>query len=293
MKARLKRALCLMTYFAVALSGSVAGAASAPGKQAERPNFFKTLVNPECSHCVDESKRRAGDLRDDDRVLAWIRGKYDGGAVPFRFFLVPYRVISDTYGVWVYDAEAGFVRGYEPSLDFSFYGWRNGVMAIQHKDGTLFSALSGVAFDGPRKGAALKPLPTIETDWGYWLKSYPGTVAYHMFEKYVAQELPTSPNAESVATRPSPDARLKSDEPILGIAMGDQAKAYPISILSSNHIIHDRIGDQDVVALWYAPTKTAAIYAPRMENETTPTRLQLRHDAQIATGPFMDHETFS
>ena len=46
-------------------------------KQIEKPAFFKTLVNPECSHCIDESKRRAGELRDDDRVLAWIRGKYD------------------------------------------------------------------------------------------------------------------------------------------------------------------------------------------------------------------------
>ena len=131
----------------------------AQAKRIERPAFFKTLVNPQCSHCIDESKRRAGELRDDDRVLAWVRGQYDGGAVPFRFFLVPYRVISDSYGVWVYDADAGFVRGYEPSFDFSFYGWRNGIMVIQHKDGTLFSALSGIAFDGPRKGTALKPLP--------------------------------------------------------------------------------------------------------------------------------------
>jgi len=39
-------------------------------------------------------------------------GKYDGGAIPYRWFLVPYRVISDTYGVFVYDADADFVRGY-------------------------------------------------------------------------------------------------------------------------------------------------------------------------------------
>ena len=158
-------------------------------KQIALPTFFKTLVNPQCSHCVDEAKRRGTELRDDDRVLAWIRGKYDGGAVPFRFFLVPYRVISDSYGVWVYDADAGFVRGYEPSFDFSFHGWRNGILVIQHKDGTLFSALSGVAFDGPRKGTTLKPLPIIETDWAYWLNAYPKTVAYEMFEKYVPQEI--------------------------------------------------------------------------------------------------------
>ncbi len=277
----------------LALLLSCSATALAQVQRLDRPDFFKTLVNPQCSHCADEAKRRPKELRDDDRVLAWIRGKYDGGAVPFRFFLVPYRVISDTYGVWVYDADAGFVRGYEPSLDFSFHGWRNGIIVIRHKDGTLFSALSGVAFDGPQKGAVLKPLPTLETDWGYWLKAYPGTVAYNMFEKYVAQDLPTAANTESVSTRLPADARLKSDELVIGLAVGDKAKAYPISLLSSNHIIRDSVGGQEVVVLWYAPTKTAAIYATRMENETTPERLKLRHDAQIPTAPFMDHETFS
>ena len=44
------------------------------GKLIAKPETFKTLVNPACSHCVDEAKRRSAELRDDDRVLAWIRG---------------------------------------------------------------------------------------------------------------------------------------------------------------------------------------------------------------------------
>src|SRR5688500_9446777 len=126
-----------------------------------RPEAFKTLVNPECSHCRDEAKRRAGELKDDDRVLAWVRGYSDGGAIPIRFFLNPYRVISDSYGVFVYDPDAGYMRGYEPSLDFTFHGWRNGIMVMKHKDGTLYSCLSGRAFDGPRKGDQLRPVATI------------------------------------------------------------------------------------------------------------------------------------
>jgi len=97
-----------------------------------RPEMFETLVNPACSHCIDESRRKAGELRDDDRVLSWIRGKYDGGAIPYRWFLVPYRVISDTYGVFIYDADADFVRGYPASLDYRFQGWRYGVMVMKH-----------------------------------------------------------------------------------------------------------------------------------------------------------------
>src|SRR5262249_41099110 len=112
-----------------------------------QPDAFPTLVNPNCSHCRDEAQRRAKELRDDDRVLCWTRGYSDGGAIPFRFFLHAYPVISDSYGVFVYDRDAGFARGFAPSYNFRFHGWRNGVMVMKHKDGTLYSCLSGLAFE--------------------------------------------------------------------------------------------------------------------------------------------------
>src|SRR4051812_50070777 len=102
-------------------------------RPAYRPELFRTLINPACSHCRDEARRKAGELRDQDRVLAWVRGKYEGGAIPYRWFLVPHRVISDTYGVFVYDADANFVRGYPASLDYRFHGWRNGVMVMKDR----------------------------------------------------------------------------------------------------------------------------------------------------------------
>src|SRR5262249_50337677 len=84
------------------LAGAVLAADPDRGSLVEKPDAFPTLVNPNCSHCKDEAKRRAGELRDDDRVLCWTRGYSDGGAIPFRFFLNSYRVISDSYGVFVH-----------------------------------------------------------------------------------------------------------------------------------------------------------------------------------------------
>ena len=126
-----------------------------------KPDAYKTLVNPQCSHCKDEAKRRGTELKSGDRILCWIRGYSEGGAIPIRFFLNPYRVISDSYGVFVYDPDAGYARGFAPSYEFQFHGWRNGVMVMKHKDGTLYSCLTGLAFDGPKKGARLKPIPTL------------------------------------------------------------------------------------------------------------------------------------
>src|SRR5215471_11115939 len=109
------------------LAGAALAADPDKGSLVEKPDAFPTLVNPNCSHCRDEAKRRAGELRDDDRVLCWIRGYSDGGAIPFRFFLNPYPVISDSYGTFVHDPDAGFARGFGPSFNFKFHGWHNGV----------------------------------------------------------------------------------------------------------------------------------------------------------------------
>ena len=217
----------------IAMGVMLAALAAGPADGTEpkslfRPEMFETLVNPACSHCVDESRRKAGALRDDDRVLAWIRGKYDGGAIPYRWFLVPYRVISDTYGVFVYDADADFVRGYPASLDYRFHGWRNGVMVMRHKDGTLFDCLTGLAFDGPRKGEQLTPIPTIETDWGPWLKAQPGTVAYAMVSKFQPQSVPEIAPARVAEDAPEPDPRLDAEERVFGLTLDGESRAWPL-----------------------------------------------------------------
>lgn len=248
-----------------------------------KPDALKTLVNPDCSHCKDEAKRRA-ELRDDDRVLCWIRGKYDGGAIPLRFYLAPFRVISDTYGVFVYDADAGFVRGYEPSLDFRFHGWRSGIMVLKHKDGTLYSALSGVAFDGPNKGQQLKVIPTVASDWGFWLKSYPDTVAYKMYPKYQPEDLPKQGNADSVQSRPKPDSRLPAETPVLGVRIAAKTKAYPQTMLEKTGVIADEVDGHTILVLWYAPTRTAAAYEAVVAGKP----IALHVDRNNPLAPFVD-----
>jgi hypothetical protein len=253
---RLVLATCLLFAAAglLAAEGPPPEVILAPGKD-------RTLVNPACSHCKDEAKRRKGELRKEDRVLCWIRGKYDGGAIPFRFFFHTYPVISDTYGVFVRDADAGFARGFAPSLDFTFHGWRNGVLVMRHKDGTLYSALSGRAFAGKRKGERLEPVPTVLSDWGWWVEHYPDTVAYHLFAKYKPAPAP-GPSPESRKTRPKPDPRLPAEEPVLGAWLGKSARAYPLAALRKKGVLHDKVGPLDLVAFYHEPTRAAAAYEP-------------------------------
>jgi hypothetical protein len=265
-----------------------------------RPSAFKTLVNPNCSHCRDEARRRAKELRKDDRALCWIRdtkGKYEGGAIPFRFFLNPYRVISDTYGVFVYDPDAGYARGFAPSLEFTFHGWRNGVMVMKHKDGTLYSCLTGRAFTGPGKGSRLKAVPTLVSDWGFWLERYPGSVAYHMYDKYKPVELPATLQKDSVKSRGPLDKRLSADALVLGVTTGKQDRAYPLEILEKKGLLHDTLDGQPLVVLWYGPTRSAAAYRPRAmppaEDGQSARTVTLSLDAKKPTAPFVDKESGS
>jgi hypothetical protein len=262
-----------------------------------RPEAFATLVGPPCSHCRNEAQRRAGDLRADDRVLSWVRGAYDGGAIPLRFFLNPHRVISDKYGVFVYDPDAGFARGFMPSLEFRFHGWRNGIMVMRHTDGTLYSSLSGRAFDGPRKGDRLQPLPTLQSDWGFWLQTYPGTVAYTMFDKYQAVELPTQVDHNSCASRGPLDKRLASTTPILGVVEGTHARAYPVDLLARAGLLRDTVDGQPRILLWYGPTRTAAAYrpiaSPPAKDTGAPVSVTIELDRAGAAAPFIDKETGS
>jgi Protein of unknown function (DUF3179) len=265
-----------------------------------KPQAFQTLVNPDCSHCRDEAKRRAGELRPQEPVLCWIRdtkGKYNGGAIPIRFFLNPYRVISDSYGVFVYDPDAGYARGFAPSYDFSFHGWRNGVMVMRHKDGTLYSCLTGLAFDGPKKGARLKPVPTLVSQWGFWLQHYPGSVAYHMYDKYRPLELPTALNEDSRKSRVANDKRLPAEEAILGVVDGGQARAYPTARLARLGLLADQLNGQALVVVWEDKTGTAAAYRPVATPPSgmpgQPKRLTLYRDALAAGKPLTDRETGS
>ena len=252
-------------------------------------------MNPQCSHCRDEAKRRSSELRDDDRVLCWTRGYSDGGAIPIRFFLNSYRVISDSYGVFVYDPDAGFARGFAPSYDFTFHGWRNGVMVMAHKDGTLYSCLTGKAFEGPKKGTKLELVPTLVSDWGDWLKRYPQAVAYHMFDKYKPVELPQKVTENSQKSRGTLDARLQPDEPVLGVADGGRAIVYRLKDLEPAGMIEDTIGDDHAVVFWNGATRTAAAYRPLAsppEKQEAAPPVILRRDAD-ETAPFVDQRTGS
>jgi RNA polymerase sigma factor (sigma-70 family) len=261
------------------------------------PEAFATLVKPDCSHCRLEAQRRGGELREEDRVVCWVRGDFDGGVIPLRFFLSTHRVISDKYGVFVHDPDAGYARGFSPSLEFRFHGWRNGIMVMRHQDGTLYSCLSGTAFDGPGKGTRLQPVPTLVSAWGPWLRRYPDILAYRMGPQFQPVDLPTAVHKDSCHSRARPDRRLPIAAPVLGVVEGTHARAYPLDRLAEAGMLRDIVDGRPRLLLWDPATRTAAAYRPVASPPRTdpaPQRpLTIGLAPKGAGAPFIDQETGS
>ena len=81
------------------------------------------ITEPPCSYCSTHHVKSL--IRGNDRVIAWLRADHNGGAFPIRLFLAGPRVVNDTYGLFFYDPDGGYVAAYEKDYGYQFHGWRN------------------------------------------------------------------------------------------------------------------------------------------------------------------------
>lgn len=268
---------------------AVVAASAAPSQPVlARPGLYKALTEPPCSYC--STQHRTGLVKPDDRVIAWLRADHNGGAIPIRHFLSAPRVINDTYGLFFYDPDGGYVSAFKKDYGYEFYGWRGGVMVVKGKDGTLWSALSGEAFEGPQKGKRLERIPSMVTDWGYWLMLHPESTAYNLFggKKYPMAPLPTGMSAEARQTMGSVDGRLSPLAPVLGVEYSGTFRAYPLDGAGERACFTDTVGGDGIAVFWYAPTATAVAYRTEVDGR----RLTFyADDISPETAPFKDKET--
>ena len=46
------------------------------------------------------------------------------------------------------------------------------------------------------------------------------------------------------------EAEITDDAWVLGVAIGDQAKAYSLNLLNRHEVVNDRVGDRPIAAVW-------------------------------------------
>ena len=269
-----------------ALLGALAVQAPAPVDA--KPDRFKPLTEPPCSYGANQNRK--GLVEPNDRVLAWLRGQHNGGCFPLRFFIAGPRVINDTYGLFFYDPDGGYVAAYKKDYGYSFYGWRRGVMVVKGKDDSLWSALSGECFEGPSKGQKLERVPSMQSQWAYWMMLHPESTAYDLYDgkKYPVTELPTEMSAEAKLGMGEVDKRLPALANVSGVTVGGETRAYPLDGLSERACYNDELGGKPIAVFWYGVTQSASAWSRELDGKT----LTLYADAiSPETAPFKDKET--
>jgi hypothetical protein len=255
-----------------------------------KPGLFPQLTEPPCSYCVNQNKK--GLLKQDEPVVAWIRGAHNGGAAPLKHFLTVPRVINDTYGLFFYDADGNYVTVYDKDYGYEFYGWRGGVMVVRGKDGTLWSALSGRAIEGPRSGQKLNRVPSFVTTWAHWLMLHPESTAYDLFDgkKYPTADLPERISDEARASIGNVDPRLAAETMVIGVEGEKGQLAISLEDLGERACFCDHVDGRDVAVFWYGPTRTAVAFFAEHAGK----KLSLYADKiSPETAPFKDRETGS
>ena len=140
-------------------------------------------------------------------------------------------------------------------------------MVAQGKDGSLWSALSGKCIAGPKKGQRLTRIPSLVTDWGYWLRLHPKSVAYRLFDgkRYKTTPLPKAMSQQAKQSMGKVDPRLKPTVPVLGVELGGKTKAYPLNSTGFRTCLLDDFGGQPIAVFWYPPTQTAVAFSRQLD----------------------------
>lgn len=283
-------AIVVLTIGLLASAGlnSADAAGDGPPKVIAKPGLFPALTEPPCSYCSTENRK--GFVRLDDPVIAWIRGDHNGGAIPLRHFLSGPRIINDTYGLFFYDPDGGYVSAFKKDYGYEFYGWRGGAMVVKSRDGTLWSALSGQGLEGPQKGKRLERVPSFITEWGYWLMLHPESTAYNLYDgkKYSITDLPNAMSAEAKESIGTPDTRLAPLAKVVGVELPHSRKAYPLESAGERACFTDVIDGVPLAVFWYKPTQSAVAFRSVLNGKPL---TFYADEISPETAPFKDKET--
>jgi hypothetical protein len=151
------------------------------------------------------------------------------------------------------------------TLDFGTSGklYKSDLVMYDRQSHSLWAQMEGRAIVGARAGTRLKWFPANTLSFDEWRTIHPsGTVlsrdtghsrnyGFNPYQSY--DQLDLGP----FLFRGRLDPRRPPKERVVGIKVGDIARAYPWSLLVEQRVVHDRLGDQALVVLYRAGTLSA------------------------------------
>lgn len=141
-------------------------------------------------------------------------------------------------------------------LTFEVWGvWRRNMIIRDRETGSIWQHATGECIVGPLKGSVLQPVGGEMVRWGTWREEYSATQVAVEPEKPVIGLLPNEQMLKlfritkwfaTPGIMAKGDNRLPLHEMIIGIKIGKQSRAYPLTVLREQQIIHDTLGGEPV-----------------------------------------------
>jgi hypothetical protein len=159
---------------------------------------------------------------------------------------------------------------------------RNVLVMYDRQTGSLWSQLLGEAVEGPLKGTKLEFLPSWMTTWEDWKGRHPDTLV--LVKGYQGSSDPYEAYYGSgqagVIGEDHNDDRLQTKQYVVGVALGDEAVAYPYSRLSSQPVVNDEVGGSPVLVVFDKDTGSGVVFSREV-------------DGQVLTFSLGDQETLT
>lgn len=166
------------------------------------------------------------------------------------------------------------------------------LVMYDRRDGlTLYPQMIYTSINGDDPGQRLELLPVVETTWSMWKKMYPNTTVIEAstgWERYLGDRPAYNERAyqtypyisrnlgdyrtsnEYLIFLPSTsgiDTRFAVKDMVLGLCNGEESKAYPFLDMPDGAVINDLVGDDLMVVLFDANSRTALAYFSEIDGD--------------------------
>ena len=153
------------------------------------------------------------------------------------------------------------IDGERVEFGTSGFLYRSNKLMFDRKTETLWHQFRGVPAVGPLVGTGmeLEVLPMTLTVWSEWVAEHPDTTVLDL-DTGVYPEDAYTPEAQNdsayfayryqkdtVFPVPERSSDLGAKEQVFGLAFGDAARAYPLSLFEGRNLINDTLADRNVV----------------------------------------------
>jgi hypothetical protein len=159
-------------------------------------------------------------------------------------------------------------------LHFFLSGINNQNFIMQDREtGSWWQQITGKAIQGPMKGQQLKLVDHDELTFATWRSEVRSGRVLRPVEKikaadeYASADWETEIGKMPVVIDPARPANVNARTLIIGITIGDVAKAYPFEMLKKHNPIIDVINSQPILLVLHSDGKSVRAFSRKIETE--------------------------